>query len=311
MDDHLQRMSRQTAATMELFHDILDSFSKLQAENDNVSQRIAHIHASILEYDRQRSTLGQEKAFASRQDSVNGDAQYQCDTDTNESEQEEWSSLAANKSKIGRTRKLSYVDVDQHIDCPSEPSIVEQTDHCPLLSLQIQDDTRSQACKLVDQVMLGKELLDPTDNCDAKTWLLNLTEALFERGTAIRPTRRCLELIAAILDPSTFTHLKNFDEVVQAGDKAEEDAMLFCIQLFASHSESGKADNVPIVETGIASTIAASIDQSLATKKAKRAALKDKILQKAIEDGQKLSILCHYFGQGIIHVFSVDTWFLL
>jgi hypothetical protein len=243
------------------------------------------------------------------QESFNGDTQKQITTDMSRLGTREASSLDVDESKTQNGSKPLLVDTGEHTKETNEPSLFHQTDHHERpQSFSIDDDLDSRSCKLVNQVVLGKTLLDLTDDCGARTWQLHLAKAFFGKGTAVRPTRRCLEMFADILQPSTFVRLKIFDENVQAEDKAKENAMLFCIQLFISGSEVGTNRNAFVVESGTLPDLVTSIMDPLATQKAKRAAHKEKDLRKAIEEGEKLSMLLRFFGQGIIHLISTEVW---
>lgn len=309
MDIPLQQPPGQKTAADELFYHIMSNVSDLEAEHNSLTKRIAYIHASLREYDSQRSILETGEAFASGQDIFDGGTQKRYAADMSKLRTSEVSSLGVDESKPQHISEPIHVDIDEQIEETNVPSLPYQTEHGDQPpALPIDDDFDSRACKLVNQVVIGKALLDPTDDCDVRTWLLHMAKALFEKGTAVRPTRRCLEMFADILEPSTFVRLKIFDEDVQAEDKAKEEAMLFCIQLFISNSEVGTDDNVPVVLSGAPPAFIISIEDSLASQKARRAARKDKDLRKAIEEGEKLGMLRRFFGQGIIHLISTEVW---
>jgi hypothetical protein len=310
MESHSEQTAFQTAAPDPRFQYLLNRLSEVHADANNVSKRIAHIRARLQEFDSHQSIPGAAHPFAVKQDLVNGDTQGLPHAETNQSKFEAASPLDAIESKSEDTKHLDGSYADGQIERVGEPSTFNQTYyHAQLLPPTVHsDDIDTRACKLVHDTMLGRVLLGPTDHCDAETWLRHLAKTLLETGTAARPARLCLHVFADILDPSTFTRLKCFDENSQAEDKAKADAMLFCIQLFISHSEVGKVGDSPVDDRDIPPNFVFSIAPSLAAQKARCAALKDPVLRKGIEEGEKLFMLRQCFGRGIIHLISTKTW---
>lgn len=154
----------------ELLHHILSSFSELEQEHDSVTKHIAHIYASLQEYNNQQHILGSGNAVVLRQDSVNGDTYDEYIPDTKKRGMQEVQPLGANERRGKRTRKPTRVDSDEEVTPTIEPSTLDWTDYrAQPQSLQIGDDIDSRASKLVDQVMLGNKLLSPTNNCDARS----------------------------------------------------------------------------------------------------------------------------------------------
>ncbi|KAF1819637.1 uncharacterized protein K489DRAFT_71481 [Dissoconium aciculare CBS 342.82] len=297
----------------QLFHCIVEILARLEAQHERMSERIDSLSGDLQELVKRQSALGSHQTIISIP-SVVQDAIAPCSEGQIEvlNERDETQSISATHAD---NLKRKHVRQDSHFGFDGEDqreihrliAISKAQDPLPR-STYIEDDIDTRACKLVDQVIFGKKLLNPSTNVDPRSWLVTMAEDLFDKKTPLRRIRLCLHFFAAMLEPQTLINLKTTDEQLQAEEEAKTKAMLFCIQLHVGYCELENPSSQPKLAYGVPSEYVIFTEKHLNSQKAKRAAWKNKELRQAIETGSKLEALRLHMGPGTIHLIPTKIW---
>jgi hypothetical protein len=313
MNDQMQGPQVQVDVGDQLFHCIVESLARLEAQHERMSERIDGLSGNLQELVKRQSALGSHQTIISIpsvvQDAIAPCSEGQIGVVNERDETQSISAIHADNLKRKHVRQDSHFGFDGEDQRAMHRliAISKAQDALPR-STYIEDDIDTRAYKLVDQVMFDKKLLNPTTNVDARSWLVTMAKDLFDKDTPLRRIRLCLHFFAAILEPETLISLKTADKQQQAEEKAKTDAMLFCIQLHVGYSGLENPSSQPKLAYGVPSEYVIFTEKYLNNLKAKRAAWKNKELRQAIEMGSKLEVLRLHMGPGTIHMIPAKIW---